>query len=88
MQYINQSIVEHALSQVGSRIFSVTFVKRDGSVRKMNARIGVHFALRGGKKTTDDATHQTVWDNHTMEYRCFPKDRVLSLKVAGRVYDA
>ena len=86
MTYLNQSVVEDVMSQVGSRIFSVTFHKRDGSLRKMNARLGVHTYLRGGKKTTNDATHQTVFDNHTMEYRCFPKDRVLSIKLGGKTY--
>ena len=67
--------------------FSVHFIKLDGSLRKMNCRLGVHKYLRGGDKTTDaNPDLVTVFDNHKKQYRCFDKNRVVAMQVKGVRY--
>jgi hypothetical protein len=35
------------IKETGGRIFNVTFVKKDGSIRNMNARLGVTTGVKG-----------------------------------------
>jgi len=70
------------------RFFGVTFVKRtDGELRRMLCRIGVVSHLTGGSKPYRDEDHNliTVWDAQKLEYRCFPVDGVIELRVNGMV---
>ena len=40
--------VKKLLQDTKGRFFEVTFVKKDGSIRRMNARLGVKKYLKGG----------------------------------------
>jgi len=52
------------------RFFSVEFVKKDGSLRKLNGRMGVKCHLRGGQSTVKDYDkYITAWDCQKKEYR-------------------
>ena len=72
------------------KLFSVTFVKSDGSIRFMLARTGV----KKYRKTTFDKVRTainpnliTVFDMQKKEYRSFHQDSVLALKMKGQTFN-
>jgi hypothetical protein len=69
------------------KVFSVTFVKKDGSVRKMVARLGVRSYLTGGKPkyNADDRGMVVVFSMDDLGYRTITLDRVLRLKAYKQV---
>ena len=72
-------------SLVGSKFFTVDFIKKDGSLRVMNARLGVTKALKGGEKTynDNDFNYLTVFDVKSKGYRTINLDTIQRLKVNG-----
>jgi len=70
---------------VKGKFFTVEFTKNDGTIRKMNARLGVNKYVTGkGKKFNDDNYNLvTVYDLKKKEYRSFKLDRVKTIKFKG-----
>ncbi len=70
------------------RIFSAVFIKKDGSTRKMVARIGVSKNTKGG---TSDASAKnnlvTVYDMTKGGYRMINLKTLLTLKANGELYE-
>lgn len=58
---------------------TVTFVKADGTVRKMNCRMGVTKHLKGGKSTLDAAKYVTVYDMTKAAYRAVNRDTIIDI---------
>ena len=73
---------EHIIEGFKGRIFTVTFVKKDGSIRKMNCRMGVTKFLKGGKRTTDPNKYIIVFDMQNNAYRAVNKETILEIKGA------
>lgn len=74
---------------VGNGFATVVFVKRtDGSIRKMNFRMGVKKYLSGGQVAYDPAKHNlaVVYDVGAKGYRSIPVDAIMELKAGGKVY--
>ena len=71
---------------VGSTFFTVTFVKKDGTLRKMNARLGVKKHLKGGEKkyNAEDLNYLTVYDLQKKAYRTINVNTLRELKVKGQ----
>lgn len=66
------------------QVFTATFVKKDGSVRDMNCRLGVKKHLKGGESTTAHISNLlTVFDMQAAEYRCINLDTVTSVRING-----
>ena len=70
------------------KFFSVEFTKRDGSLRTMQARLGVTSHLKGGEKAFDDAEKGilTVYSVDAAGYRSVRLDAIRSLTIAGQTY--
>jgi hypothetical protein len=70
------------------KIFSVQFVKRDGSVRAMLARTGVKKHLKGGelKYNPAECNKLVVWSFDSKGYRTINTDAILKLKHDGDMY--
>ena len=68
-----------ALEQANG-FFTVTFLKKDGSVRKMNARVGVTKHLKGGESTLDATKYVTVFDVTKGEYRAVNRETIIEVK--------
>lgn len=64
-------LVNLVKSTVGNKIFSVEFVKKDGTLRKMHCRLNVKKHLKGGtKKYNAEARNLlTVFDLQKKQYR-------------------
>ena len=58
---------------------TVTFLKSDGSIRKMNCRMGVTKHLKGGKSTLDAGKYVTVYDMTKAAYRAVNRETILEI---------
>ena len=70
------------------RIFSAQFIKKDGSTRKMIARIGVSKNLKGGTNGASAKNNLvTVYDMAKGGYRMINLKTLLTLKASGETYE-
>jgi hypothetical protein len=70
--------VDRILNSNG-KIFTVTFVKKDGSIRVLNGRLGVEKHLKGGQCTLDKDKFIIVYDLKAEGYRAVDKDAILDV---------
>jgi hypothetical protein len=71
---------------VGNKIFNVEFIKKNGAIRTMNARLNVQNNLKGsGVRKPDHLI--TVFDMNAGAYRSFDKSSVLSVKCNGITFN-
>lgn len=79
------------LSSLNGRLFGAEFIKKDGSVRRMVARMGVSkdVAGTGYSHTRDTRRHNiTVYEmREGGRFRAIPLDRLLTLTIDGKVYE-
>lgn len=89
---MGQSQVESLIDeQTQNRIFSVTFEKKDGSLRQMVCRKGVRVGVKGtgaGWGAGALKPLRTVFDMKKAAFRTIPTDRVVSVKVRGVLHTA
>ena len=71
------------------KIFSVVFTKKDGTIRKMVARLGVRKHLKGGELKYDAASNNLlpVFDMEKEEYRMINVSTIQEIKVGGAKID-
>jgi hypothetical protein len=62
------------------KFVTVTFLKKDGTVRKMNCRLGVTKHLKGGESTLDADQYVTVFDMAKGAYRAINRDTIISVE--------
>lgn len=73
---------------VGNKIFSVTFVKADKTLRTYNARVDVKKHTKGGVNTVEHKPNLvTVWELTAKQYRTLNLDTIKQLKFAGAEYN-
>lgn len=70
-----------ALSESKGQFITVTFKKKDGTVRTMNCRTGVTKHLRGGACTVDTDKYLIVYDLRSKGYRSINKDTIMSISM-------
>ena len=69
------------------KIFAAQFIKKDGSTRKMVARIGVSKNLQGGQNGAKAKNNLvTVYDMSKGGYRMINLKTLLTLKASGSEY--
>lgn len=68
---------------VGNKIFTVTFEKKDGTLRVLNGRLDVKKHLKGGSKGYDKSNLLTVYDLKNKGYRTVNLDKITKLKTLG-----
>lgn len=85
---IARSKVEGAIRGQGGKFITVTFKKKDGTLRVLNGRMGVYAYSKGGesKVSTLDKPYLTVWDTKIKEYRSVNLDTVIGFKAGGKTY--
>lgn len=72
----------------GGEIFSVKFLKKDGTLREMVARLGVtkHLTGQGAKYNASDYGLITVFDMQKKEYRNININTIKSVKINKKEY--
>jgi len=82
-----QNIIENIPN---GKIFSIIFIKKDGSKRHMNCMKGVKKYLKGGNSTYNgihnDKNNIGVYDLKIKQYRCFNINSVIELKYNKQIY--
>lgn len=88
MNVTNQQLKDIISGIDNTRIFSVTFVKKNGEVREMNCMLGVTKHLRGGEQAYDPADYNllTVFDVQKKDYRNINFTQLIAAKIDGEVY--
>ena len=71
------------------KLFSVTFTKKDGTIRTMVARLGVTSQLRGKGMLYDPETRNNVvvFSMKDRAYRTINVDRLIRVKAFGEVIE-
>tara|TARA_R100001443_G_scaffold114141_1_gene129683 strand:- start:57 stop:332 length:276 start_codon:yes stop_codon:yes gene_type:complete len=80
-----------ALDLIGNNkdtIFSARFIKKDGTVRDMLARLGVKKYLKGGilKYDAKEKGYAIVFDMHNQGYRTINSNTLQELKIGGKTF--
>lgn len=69
------------------KICSVTFVKKDGSLRTLVGRTGVSKHVKGGARTSDNSQYIMFWDKNEGRvgngYRNINRDTIVAVKGLG-----
>jgi hypothetical protein len=65
------------------KFISVTFVKKDGSIRVLVGRLGVKKHLKGGESTLDADKYITIFDTQNGGYRAINRDTIQSVRIDG-----
>ena len=75
-------------ASVGKKIFSLTFEKKCGTLRQMNARLSVDYTPTGNPRTynDDDFGYITVYDMNIGAFRTVRPKTIKSLKINGIKY--
>jgi hypothetical protein len=87
---ITKKQAKHLLEKMqdDNRMFSLQFIKKDGTKRVMLARFNVSKGLtgKGAKYNAEDYNLMTVFDMNKNAYRSVPLDRLLWLRTKGKRY--
>jgi len=90
IKMISKKEAKHLLTkmQKDNRMFSLEFLKKDGTKRVMLARFNVTKGLtgKGAKYNAEDYNLMTVYDMNKSAYRSVPLDRLLWLRTKGKRY--
>jgi len=75
------------IHSTSGKFFSVTFIKRNGTVRNMLARVGVKKNVKGtGRELSESIPVVRIWDVQKKAWRSIPLDRILSFKFKGIIH--
>jgi len=77
--------LQSEIDKSNGRFFSVTFIKKDGTTRKMVCRTGVTKGLQGGELKYDARARKNaiVWDTKVKGYRTIPLKRLIDMRING-----
>ena len=71
------------IAQSKGKFITVAFIKKDGTVRNLNGRIGVTKHLKGGVSTVNTDQYVVVYDTVAQGYRSVNKDTIVSVTCEG-----
>lgn len=71
------------LAESNGKFVTLTFKKKDGTLRVMNCRTGVTKHLRGGACTVDTDKYLIVYDMQAKGYRSINKETIVSISITG-----
>lgn len=86
---ISQDQAKQLIKNTKGKFFTVTFIKKDGTTRVMNARLGVKAYLKGGELPYNAESKGLipVFDVQKHEYRMININTISNLKVGNNIYD-
>ena len=65
------------------KFVTITFVKKDGSERVLNGRLGVTKHLKGGVSTLNPTEYITIYDVQNGGYRAVNRSTIKRVKIDG-----
>jgi hypothetical protein len=78
-----QMKISDFIAQSKGKFITVAFIKKDGTVRNLNGRIGVTKHLKGGVSTVNTDQYLVVYDTVAQGYRSVNKDTIVSVTCEG-----
>lgn len=77
------------INDTNGKIFAVKFIKKNGAMRVMLARLGVRKDLKGGGNNGANESNGliTVWDMVAKGYRMINIETLISLNASGEQYE-
>ena len=86
-QTLNSKAIKTLISLNEGKVFGVTFTKKDGTQRSMNARLGVTAPLKGGENNVAHIPkYLTAYDMQKGNYRNINTETVTELRMGGMTY--
>ena len=89
MKKIARKDILNLLLDNKGHVFSVVFLKKDGSIRKMLCRFGVKKHLKGGKLTFNPLERNllVVFDMQKEAYRMINLETLMNIHMKGLEYN-
>ena len=86
---ISRPEAKQMIKDTKGKFFTVTFTKKDGTTRVMNARLGVKVYLKGGELPYDSEAKGLipVYDVKTKDYRMVNINSITYLKIGNNTYE-
>lgn len=78
-------MINNILGLLGNKFFTITFVKKDLSIRTINGRLKVTKYLKGGNCTLDKEKFLIVYSLKDKGYRAINKETILNIKMDNMV---
>jgi len=75
--------ISNFIAESKGKFITINFIKKDGTVRKLNGRIGVTKYLKNGTATVDLDKYLIVYDTLNAGYRSVNKDTIVSVTCEG-----
>ena len=75
--------ISNFIAESKGKFITINFIKTDGTVRKLNGRIGVTKYLKHGTATVDLEKYLIVYDTLNAGYRSVNKDTIVSVTCEG-----
>ena len=75
--------LDQFILESNGKFISVEFIKKDGSLRKINGRLGVKAPLKGGKSTLDENQYITIYSMSDEGYRAINRKTIQAISVNG-----
>ena len=88
MKKISRKDILHLLEQNKGNVFSVVFLKKDGSIRHMTCRFGVKKHLKGGELKFNPLERSllVVFDMQKESYRMINLETISNINMKGVDY--
>lgn len=68
------------------KIIGITYMKKDGSVARMNGIYGVRRFLKGGSFKGDPSLYIVMWDVAKRDYRSVNRTGIMEIRAGNQVY--
>lgn len=81
-------MIKQFIDETSNKFMTVTFVKKDGAVRKINGRMNVKKYTKGVGSKLDPNKFLIVYSVQDKGYRAINKDTILSVAVDGVIIQA
>lgn len=78
-------MINNILGLLGNKFFTITFVKKDLTIRTINGRLKVTKYLKGGNCTLDKEKFLIVYSLKDKGYRAINKETILNIKMDNMV---
>jgi hypothetical protein len=88
MEKIDVTNAVKLIKSTKGKIFTVSFIKKDGSLRRMNCRLGVKKHLKGGEMAYDPSEYDLlpVFDLQNEAYRMINLETLKEITVDGETF--
>ena len=71
------------IDQSNGKMLTVSFIKKDGSVRVLNGRLGVTKYIKGSNLKKNSNDYITVYDVQNKGYRSVSRDTIVAVRCNG-----